>query len=251
MKVTLIGRRHKRQPLPVRRESRLHIHRASGGHLPCPSIPHIERPQLDSVVIVARKHHPALVRRPVWLIVVARSSCKLLRLCATEFLPPQRARHRVNKAVRIRRPRCRARPHCQLRQIHLPEIVRMGQINLFEHLFALRDTRNTAKKKQTTQSELEQEPSTARVERAPSPAAFSPTRPFYPETRTRRAQSQFSKAAPTVAAKITDLLKSTSVASDTAIPIPSTASTGPPGSRKPAVCGCFCRKAIRAAQTTA
>src|SRR5258706_2974827 len=185
MKVTLTGRRHKRQPLPVRRESRLHIHRASGSHLPCPSVSRIQRPQLNSIVIVACKPHPALVGRPVWLIVVTRSGCKLLCLCATQVLKPQRAPHRVHQAAGIRRPGRSARASRQLRQIHFPEIVRMGQINLLEHLFALREARNTAKKKQTTQSEPAQEPSPSlvartcpeRSRRGPPPAFLRPDEP--------------------------------------------------------------------------
>ena len=52
-----------------------------------------------------------------------------------------------------------------------------------------------------------------------------------------RAHAQFARAAPTVAARISDLLSSNCLASTaaiptpTAIPTPSTDSTGPPGSR--------------------
>src|SRR5260370_11803860 len=120
MKVTLIGRRHKRQLLPIWRESRLYIHRAPGRHLPRPPIPHIQRPQLDSVVIVAYKHHPALIGRPIWLIVVTRTGGTLLRLRAAQFLPPQRARPPVNQTAPVPRPRRRAPPRSPLTHAHFP-----------------------------------------------------------------------------------------------------------------------------------
>src|ERR1019366_2306626 len=59
----------------------------------------------------------------------------------------------------------------------------------------------------------------------------------YSTTRAFLAHSQFRKAAPTVAARVSDLLKSTWVASAAAITTPSTASTCPPGNPKPADCG--------------
>src|ERR1700675_2461041 len=189
MEVSLICRRHKRQPLPVRRESRLQIHRAPGRHFPRPPIPRIQRPQLNCVVIVAHKRHPPLIGRPIRLIVVARTGCKLLRHRACQFLPPQRARHRVNQAAGIRRPSRRARSRSQLRQIHFPEVIRMRQINLLDHLFALRDTRDASNKKQANQTQLEQEPSTSRVartcpersRRAPRPRAFATERVSTPK----------------------------------------------------------------------
>ena len=138
VEMTLVGSRNKHQPLSVGREPRLEVHHAAGRELSRASIVQVEQPQLNGIVVVARKSDPTPIRRPVGLVVIARPCSQLLGHRAVHILPPQRPGHRVNQHPGIRRPGRRAWSGSELRQVHLAIVIRMWEVNLLEHRLPLR-----------------------------------------------------------------------------------------------------------------
>ena len=132
-----VAGRDEREPFPVRRPARLEIHRAAVGQRSDLAALEIEQHEFDGVVVVAHEHDPFAVRRPVGLVVVARTRSELHGDAGVERLPPQAALHRVHEFLAVRRPGERARPARQLRQVHLAEIVVVRNVDLLQHGRAL------------------------------------------------------------------------------------------------------------------
>src|ERR1700691_1164842 len=108
----------------------------------------------------------------------------------------------------------------------------MGQIDLLEDRFALRRAGGRGKEKQAKQKRHRKDfrMAIARMShRSGNAIEMCPC--YHPDASVRRAQSQFSKAAATVTARIRDLLKSTCDASSRQISTPMTAHNGPSGRR--------------------
>ena len=106
IEVTAAGRRHVSEPLAVGRVARLEVDGVGRRELLRRARRHVELPQLDRVVVVTREDDVPSVRRPVRLIVVARSVRQLDRAVAADLLPPQRAGHAVDERL-CRRARTR------------------------------------------------------------------------------------------------------------------------------------------------
>ena len=141
MKAFVVLRRNEHDAFSVRRPARFQVYGTAGCELRRSSAGHIEQPQFHGVFLVGRVKDAFPVRRPIRLEVVARAVGQLRGFFGIERLTPERTRHRINKFVRIWRPRQTRRSAGQLRQIQFTVVIRMGQINLRQDGPALRMNR--------------------------------------------------------------------------------------------------------------
>ena len=137
VKPLLEHRRDERNAPPVRRPSRLHVHRAVAHQRTRRTRRQLEHAQLDRIVMVRRVDNKASVRRPIRLVVVSRPVRQLRRRIGADALPPERPLHRVHQLTPVRRPCRRARPARHLRDVQLPPVIRMRHVDLLEHRLPL------------------------------------------------------------------------------------------------------------------
>ena len=120
----------------VRRIPRLHLHSLRPGELLCLAAGQVQSPEFDRIRVMTRKHDEAAVGRPVGLIVIARAVGQLVGGIAgcqpVDRLKPQRSAHAVHDALPVRRKRHARRAARELRQEHLPIIIRVREIDLPE-----------------------------------------------------------------------------------------------------------------------
>ena len=134
---SLEGGRDVSDPRAVRRPPRVQIDGSVGDECAGGPVGKIQDPQLQRVVAVGRIEDLFSVRRPVGLRVVTRSVGQLHRFVRAEFLPPQRALHRIHELRSVRRPRLRARSARDLREVHLPVVIGVRLVDLLQDRLAL------------------------------------------------------------------------------------------------------------------
>ena len=129
---------HEGHARAVRREARVEVHGAVGDESPRGPIAGVEHPDLQGVIAVGGVEDVPAVGRPVRLRVVAGAVGQLDGLARAEALAPERALHGVHELLAVRGPRRSARAARDLREVHLPVVVRMGFVDLLEDREALR-----------------------------------------------------------------------------------------------------------------
>ena len=127
------------EPRSVRRPSGLDVDRAARGERRHRAAREVEQHQLHRPAVVADEDDPLAVRRPVGLVVGAVGIGELLGDGTIYALPPERALHRVDQPLPVRRPRRRTWPGSQLRKVELAVVVRMRQVDLRQHRLARAD----------------------------------------------------------------------------------------------------------------
>ncbi len=137
----LVGRGHERDGSAVGRPVRLDIHRAVGDQrVGVDGLP-IHHPQLDRIIAIGGVDNAAAVGRPVGLMVVGAGRDLLdvhgARRRRRDRSGPERSLHRDDQLVPVGRPGDRGRTARHLRQIHLPVVVVVRELDLLEHRLAL------------------------------------------------------------------------------------------------------------------
>src|SRR5260370_9959420 len=87
-----------------RRPARLHVDSVGFGELFAFLGSEIEQPQFNRIMIVLRINHPLTVGGNIGLVVISRTARQLLSSCRPEALPPKRALHGKDDALRICHP---------------------------------------------------------------------------------------------------------------------------------------------------
>ena len=94
--------RHPGEPLAIRRQPRLHVHRALVGEALLAAAGEIQSPQLQRVAVVAGEHHAAPVVRRIGLVVVGGLGMgQFGGAGVADALAPQRAAHAVDERVAV------------------------------------------------------------------------------------------------------------------------------------------------------